>query len=172
MSERSPAMASLLADEASTRELGRRLGTTLQVGDVVALCGPLGAGKTTMAQGLSHGLDVPLSVAVRSPTFALCHEYPGREAVLHIDLYRLGSPDEAEDLGFRERVGGATVAIVEWADKHPELLPEHTIWIELEHHPAGRSVTIWGEDDIDGGGEQWTAIDRTPPWERFSSRWF
>ncbi len=118
-----PARRAHLADDPATRALGEGLARALDEGDVVALVGPLGAGKTTLAQGFAKGLDVPPGVRVRSPTFTLCNEVRGRRLMLHLDLYRLGSEDEAEALGFRERVGHEGVALVEWADRFPDLLP-------------------------------------------------
>ncbi len=176
----SVAQTALLVDDGATRLLGERVGRLCRDGDVIALCGPLGAGKTTFVQGLAKGLDVPRSVAVRSPTFALANEYPGRLAVLHIDLYRVASEAEAEDLGFGDRAGVVGVAVVEWADRLPDLLPGHALWIELDHAELGRRVIAWEPDEPLGiagielpaaaGEERWSEIDRTPPWERSSSR--
>ncbi len=107
-----------------TREAGRRLAALVRRGDLVFVCGPLGAGKTELVRGLADGLGADAS-EVASPTFALVHEYgpPGRPPVLvHADLYRLpGAPNRAaEDLGLAEaRESGAVVA-VEW----PEALEE------------------------------------------------
>lgn len=171
-----PGRSTWLADDAATRALGYALAHALDDGDVVALCGPLGAGKTTLAQGFAKGLDVPPNVRVRSPTFTLCNEVQGRRLLLHMDLYRLGSEDEAEALGFRERVGHDGVALVEWADRFPGLLPHHAIWISLEHEGAGRRVTVWEAEGGDprwidaislpgsGGGTPWTACTHTGPW--------
>jgi tRNA threonylcarbamoyl adenosine modification protein YjeE len=174
---RPPARTALLADDAATRALGQALALALCEGDVVALCGPLGAGKTTLAQGFAKGLDVPPSVRVRSPTFTLCNEVRGSQLLLHLDLYRLGGEDDAEALGFRERVGHEGVALVEWADRFPALIPADAIWIQLEHHENGRRVTVWEADGGDpswidalalpacGGGERWTTTERGGPWE-------
>ena len=169
----------MLVGEEATEELGRALGRSAGLGDVFALCGPLGAGKTTLTRGLAGGLDVPSSAGVRSPTFTLCNEYPGRLAVLHVDLYRLESEDEAEDLGLTERAGSEGVVIVEWADKLAALLPAHALWIELEHRDTARRVTLWGTEDGDPldpinlqEAGPWSPIDGTPPWARSRSRWF
>jgi tRNA threonylcarbamoyl adenosine modification protein YjeE len=171
-----PARTAWLPDDAATRALGEAIGRALGEGDVVGLCGPLGAGKTTLAQGVAKGLDVPPGVRVRSPTFTLCNELPGRTLLLHLDLYRLGGEDEAETLGFRERVGHEGVALVEWADRFPDLLPSDAIWIALEHEGDGRRVTVWEAEGGDpawidaielpagGGGERWTTCDRAGPW--------
>jgi len=175
------AWTAVLVDEGATRSLGAQLAAAVTQGEVIALCGPLAAGKTTFCQGLARGLGVPDETAVRSPTFTLCNEYAGRLPLLHLDLYRLGSEDEAEVLGFRERVGTEGVSVVEWADRFPNLFPLHTVWIQLEHLGARRQVTIWpGNSDLAttlpsltlptaGGDEQWTTDSRPLPWECSSS---
>ena len=175
------AWTAVLADESATRALGLQLAVVMERGEVLALCGPLAAGKTTFCQGLARGLGVPEEVAVRSPSFTLCNEYEGRLPVFHLDLYRLGSEDEAEVLGFRERVGTEGVSVVEWADLFPDLFPLHTVWIQLEHLGARRQVTIWpGNSELAatlpsftlpsaGGDEQWKAQPRPMPWECSSS---
>lgn len=133
-----------LVDAQATHELGEALGASLPEGSVLALCGPLGAGKTTLAQGLARGLGVPPSVRVRSPTFTVCNELAGRVPMLHLDLYRIGDPEEVEDLAAWERAGYEGVTVIEWADLFPELLPETTRWLQLEHDGDRRRVTWWG----------------------------
>jgi tRNA threonylcarbamoyladenosine biosynthesis protein TsaE len=130
-----------------TFRLGRRLGALLRPGDVVALAGELGAGKTCLIRGLAAGAGVARSAAVSSPTFTLVNEYPGdypgRVPFFHIDLYRLGSAEEAEGLGLEECLGGAGVAAVEWADRYPSLLPEDTLWIRLAYEsPTRRTLDL------------------------------
>jgi tRNA threonylcarbamoyladenosine biosynthesis protein TsaE len=100
--------------EGETRELGRALGRAARAGDVVALRGPLGAGKTVLAQGILEGLGCPGPHP--SPTFTLVRAYEGRLPAYHVDLYRLGPGAAAEDLGWEEILGGDGVAVVEWAD--------------------------------------------------------
>jgi len=100
-----------------TLALGRRLGRLLGAGDVVALSGPLGSGKTTLTKGLAEGLDVEEPRWVTSPTFVLIHEYPGRVPVYHVDAYRLAGASDAEALGVDELFFGDGVTIVEWADR-------------------------------------------------------
>ena len=85
-----------------TIALGRYLGRLLDAGDVVALVGDLGAGKTCLVQGIAQGLDVPESSYVRSPSFVILNIHPGRCDLFHLDLYRLGGEDEFEDLGFTD----------------------------------------------------------------------
>lgn len=155
----------ILPDAEATRSLGAEVAGRCREGDVIALCGPLGAGKTTWTQGFAEGLQV--TVPVRSPTFALCHEYEGRLPVLHIDLYRLGDAAAAEDLGFFDRVGSEGVAVVEWADRFPALIPGHALWLRLDHDGDGRRVTAWEPDEPIGITEVplgWTESSGPPPW--------
>ncbi len=101
------------ADE--TRALGERLGSRLCGGEVVLLCGDLGAGKTHFAQGVARGLGV--TSAVVSPTFTLAAHYEGRLPLVHYDLYRLAGADELLGLGFLELDDPRTVSLVEWGDR-------------------------------------------------------
>jgi len=157
-----------LRDPDATRALGRVLGGAVAGGDVIALVGPLGAGKTTLVQGIGEGVGVPPDVAVNSPTFAVCAEYPGTPALLHVDLYRLESAEEADAIGLPERLGEPdTLAVVEWADKIPEILPPHTLWIRLEAWESGRRVLLW---EGDGGDVSW-ATDIELPSADGDERW-
>lgn len=100
-------------------------------GDVFALRGDLGAGKTQFVKGFVAGLGS--SDPVTSPTFTLIHEYSGaRLPVYHFDFYRIETADEVARLGFGEYLFGDGVCIIEWADRFPELLPAGTRWISLE----------------------------------------
>jgi len=114
-----------------TRRLAARLGQALQVGDVIALTGPLGAGKTTFVQGLAEGMGVPAERHVSSPTFALVNEHPGRIDLVHVDFYRIRSAAELPELGIEEAYDRAATA-VEWAERFPEWLPEDTLCLTLE----------------------------------------
>lgn len=106
----------LSPSESHTHRVGALLAASLQPGDVIGLCGPLGAGKTTLVRGLAQGLGVPPEL-VRSPTFTLVHEYrSGRIPLFHIDLYRLAPTDE-DLLLLRETFDGEGVAVVEWWDR-------------------------------------------------------
>ena len=104
-----------------TRALGVRLGRWARASDIVACRGALGAGKTTFVQGFAEGLGVGSDGYVRSPTFALVHEYHGRTPLYHFDFYRLSGCTEVQDIGFEEYLADRGVVIVEWADKFPEL---------------------------------------------------
>ncbi|MFA6107684.1 MAG: tRNA (adenosine(37)-N6)-threonylcarbamoyltransferase complex ATPase subunit type 1 TsaE [Candidatus Latescibacterota bacterium] len=120
---------------AETRALGRELATRLAPGEVVALIGDLGSGKTCLAQGICEGLGVPDPVT--SPTFILINEYQGRRGtrvlpVYHLDLYRLAGPGELEDLGIEEYYYGEGICLVEWADRAAAQLPARHWEIRLE----------------------------------------
>ena len=97
--------------------LGEKIGKHLKVGDIVFLFGDLGAGKTTLTQGIARGLGVAKEEYVRSPTFTLVNQYKGNVPVYHIDLYRIASSHELEDLGLEEVFTSEGVSIVEWAEK-------------------------------------------------------
>ena len=113
-----------------TLALGRRFAATLRKGDVLALAGDLGSGKTQFVKGLASGLGIAREVT--SPTFTLIHEYPGGKFPLyHIDLYRLDSPEEAVKIGLDEYLDSDGVAVIEWADKFEQLIPAQARWVRL-----------------------------------------
>ena len=114
-----------------TRSLGFVLGLRARPGDVFLLSGPLGAGKTCLTQGIALGLGI--EGYVRSPTFVLMTRHTGRLILHHIDLYRIGSPEEAWDLGLDEQVFGSGVCVIEWAERAEELLPEDALWLEFSY---------------------------------------
>src|SRR5262245_24240295 len=107
----------------ATHSLGRRLGELLFPGAVVALTGPLGAGKTFLVRAIAEGLSVPDSRVVSSPTFVLIQEYAGRLPIYHFDTYRLKSVADFAELGVHEYFQGSGVCLIEWADRVTELLP-------------------------------------------------
>ena len=115
---------------AATRALAARLGSRLAPGDLVALRGELGAGKTEFVRGLALGLGVPAD-AVASPSFALAYEYQGRLTLVHLDLYRLSelSPEFLPDL--EDYLGGPQVIAVEWAERLGNLLPPDYLEVVL-----------------------------------------
>jgi tRNA threonylcarbamoyladenosine biosynthesis protein TsaE len=116
----------------ATRALAAALGRCLAPGDVLALKGELGSGKTEFVHGLAQGLEVPKAAAVASPSFVLVHEYPGRLPLAHIDLYRLERvpPEMLPDL--EEYLSGNGVAAVEWAERLGALLPVNYLEVQLE----------------------------------------
>lgn len=123
--------------------LGEELAPSLRVGDVLMLHGDLGAGKTTLTQGIAAGLGVV--GAVQSPTFTLVREHRGREMMLyHLDLYRLDDPDELEDLGYEVYLDPPDgVSVIEWPERAGDWLPERFTLVRIEHLGGDRRlVTI------------------------------
>jgi tRNA threonylcarbamoyladenosine biosynthesis protein TsaE len=114
-----------------TRALAALLGPLLAPGDVVALHGELGSGKTEFVHGLAQGLEVPPDQGVASPSFALIHEYRGRLLLIHLDLYRLENqpPEMLPDL--EDYLEGGGVVAVEWAERLAPLLPEDHLEVRL-----------------------------------------
>jgi len=127
-------LRSRAADE--TQAIGRALGGVLRrnrpAGAVIALNGPLGAGKTCFVGGLARGLGV--SGYVRSPTFMLVHEYHGPVPLFHVDLYRL-SPEDLSGIGLDEILDGPGVTVIEWADRAAGRLPAELLRIDFAVGP-------------------------------------
>jgi tRNA threonylcarbamoyladenosine biosynthesis protein TsaE len=131
------------ASEEASLEFGRSIGEGLEAGDVVALWGELGAGKTLLTRGIARGLGIPAEVRITSPTFTFINEYDGRLHLYHLDLYRISHPDELDTLPWREALYGAGVAVVEWPDRLGELVPAERLDILLEiTGDATRTFTI------------------------------
>lgn len=125
-----------LPDESATVACGVRLASGLRAGDVLALTGGLGAGKTHLTKGIVQGLGS--TVEVSSPTFSLVHEYPGgRVNVFHFDWYRLESDAELPGIGWQDYLDADGICIVEWADRFPMALPTGTQWLVMEERPGG-----------------------------------
>jgi tRNA threonylcarbamoyladenosine biosynthesis protein TsaE len=138
-----PESLTLTADSPDDLQaIGVRLGRLLVAGDVLALIGPLGAGKTTFVQGVARGLEVPADRHVASPTFALVNEHPGRVPLVHADLYRINDARELDELGLSDAYDRAAVAI-EWLDRFPDAAPGERLTIEIEIvADGGRRVTL------------------------------
>lgn len=115
----------------ATRALGRRLAAHLAPGDVLALYGDLGAGKTHLVKGIAEGLGLNPD-EVQSPTFVLVHEYPTDPPLYHFDAYRIEQPGEFERIGFGEYAAGDGVCVVEWPERIEGLLPRGTVRLRLE----------------------------------------
>jgi len=129
-----------------TLALGKKLGAQCGPGNVIALCGGLGAGKTHLAKGIATGLDLDPET-VGSPTFSLVQEYPGgRLPVFHFDFYRMESAEEVLALGWDDYLEAGGVCVVEWADLFPHLLPEGTQWWWLELSTTVRR-RAWQQSD-------------------------
>lgn len=114
-----------------TREVGSRIGHKLNAGDILALTGTLGTGKTTLIQGIAKGLEIPDNVT--SPTFTLINEYQGTLPMYHIDLYRLEDLAQIEDLGLFEYFKKGGITIIEWAEKLGDALPPDILKIEMSY---------------------------------------
>lgn len=140
----------ILPSLAATARLGQRLGELLQPGDLILLTGSLGAGKTTLTQAIGQGCGIPANCYITSPTYSLLHEYQGRLPLYHLDLYRLSSAAEIEELGFLDYLYGQGATVIEWPDRLGRLRP--TAYLEVDLRIAGEtSRTV----NISAVGEQW-----------------
>jgi tRNA threonylcarbamoyladenosine biosynthesis protein TsaE len=132
-------------DLAATESFGRRLARLLFPGAVVALVGPLGAGKTQLVRAIAEGLGITDSRIVSSPTFVLIQEYDARLPIYHFDTYRLKNPAEFANLGVEEYFAGDGVCLIEWADRVEKCLPPDHLRVELTiTGPTNRHFVIRG----------------------------
>jgi tRNA threonylcarbamoyladenosine biosynthesis protein TsaE len=115
--------------EAETADIAGELASVLKAGDVVAIYGPLGAGKTAFVRGLAAGLGA--RGPVRSPTFSLINEYRGRPPLIHIDFYRLSNKSEIDDLGWTDYLNSDCVVAIEWAERVQESLPSKRFEVHI-----------------------------------------
>ena len=123
-----------IKNEEETRRFGLDLAHELKAGDVVALIGDLGTGKTALTRYIAEGLGI--TARVNSPTFTIVKEYrEGRLPLFHFDVYRVSDPDAQFNIGADEYFYGDGVCVVEWADLIEELLPEDTRYIYIEYGP-------------------------------------
>lgn len=127
-----------------TELLGERLAQQLKGGEVLALFGGMGMGKTAFTRGLAHGLDVQEPVS--SPTFALVNEYAGRLPLYHFDMYRVTSWDNLYSTGFFDYLETGGVLVIEWSENIEEALPENTVKIifKRENGENDREIEIEG----------------------------
>ena len=138
------------ADE--TRTLGQKLGAAITQPLAIALIGDLGSGKTAFVQGLAVGLEVPADYYITSPTFTLINEYPGRLPLFHVDLYRLETIRDLEDIGLDELYYGRAVLAIEWADKLPDdpFDAYLTMTFEIIDDTSRKiSIVAYGQNGID-----------------------
>lgn len=127
------------ADE--TIELGKKIGSMLQPGAIIAMEGALAAGKTTITKGIAEALEIDESIT--SPTFTLISQYEGRLPLYHMDVYRLDSSEDFINLGVEDLIYGEGVSIIEWSEKVKDELPVYTIVLRLELTDDGdRKITI------------------------------
>lgn len=117
--------------EKETFELGFSIGKEAEPGEVYALSGDLGVGKTVFTKGVAAGLEV--KEQVNSPTFTIVQVYEsGRLPFYHFDVYRIGDPEEMDEIGYEDYFYGEGLCLVEWADLIEELMPEDTKWVTIE----------------------------------------
>ncbi|MCF6113760.1 tRNA (adenosine(37)-N6)-threonylcarbamoyltransferase complex ATPase subunit type 1 TsaE [Mesorhizobium muleiense] len=133
-----------LADEAATARLGEDLAMSLRPGDVLALRGDLGAGKSSLARALIRAMTDDAGLDVPSPTFTLVQSYEARVPVHHFDLYRLSAASELDELGFDEALAQGA-ALVEWPERAEAYLPKTAVLIELVHQDDGRLARLSGQ---------------------------
>lgn len=139
----------LLVDEAATKALGRDLGRLLMPGDVIALSGPLGAGKSCFARAaIAERTD---EENAPSPTFGLVHTYPVDDgppgfSIWHFDLYRLDRPEDVRELGLEEALD-RDACLIEWPERVAHLLPQSTLLVKISLEGDGRSARLLGNND-------------------------
>lgn len=134
-----------------TIEIGKKIGSLLKKGDILAMQGTLAAGKTTITKGIAESLGV--TDVITSPTFCLISEYEGKMPLYHFDVYRLEGSEDFINLGAEDMIYGDGVSIIEWSEKIMDELPSSTIIIRLETDSSdnsSRKITIenWPYDSI------------------------
>lgn len=132
----------LLRGEEATIRAGEAIGRLLSPGDLVLLDGELGSGKTTLVRGVARALGA--KEAVTSPTYAIMNEYTGPVPIVHIDLYRLVSPEQLPEIGFEDYLDGSAIVLVEWPDRLGEWRREARVSIRLAHEAGGRRMWCEG----------------------------
>ena len=137
-----------------TQTLGEKLGKTLKRGDVIALVGALGTGKTCLTQGIARGIGIAPDEVVNSPSYILINEYNGAIPIYHIDLYRLENSEEIAELGLSEYIESDGICIIEWAERMSDLLPDTCIKIHItladtnaSHSSEVRELTSQNPED-------------------------
>jgi len=121
---------------------GEKLAKRLRPGDVIALSGNLGSGKTTFTKGIGKGLGVKDSMRINSPTFVLLKEYSGKVPLYHLDLYRLDDLKEIENLAIEEYIYGDGVTVIEWAERMRRLLPKRRIEVKFKIRDENKREVI------------------------------
>jgi len=146
-------MEVLLKSVEETLRFGERLGKLLKAGDIIALTGELGSGKTTLVKGIARGMGVKDPRHVNSPSFVILKEHKGRIPLYHFDVYRLDDPSSMDTVGYKDFFYGSGASVIEWANKIRELLPDEYLDMEL---------TVTGEDSrrlvVEGRGRRYDQI--------------
>lgn len=136
----------LTTSDQETINLGRKLGAGLREGDVIAMSGELGSGKTWFTKGVAFGLGVPEESIITSPSFAFVNKYTGRCPLFHMDIYRLGEISDFLSAGLDEYFYENGVVVLEWADRWPRILPEWSLKVKFEIvDDQTRSITFSGD---------------------------
>jgi tRNA threonylcarbamoyladenosine biosynthesis protein TsaE len=162
ISARRSVMILLSRSPEETFRIGKILAGGLEAGDVVALTGELGSGKTCLTQGIASGLGVPGDYAVTSPTFTLINEYPGRQVDLyHLDVYRLTGCADLAEMGYDEYLSGRGVMVIEWAEKVLEAVPDDALFVvmtymeenvrKIELSGCRERIGLWEKTLTEGG---------------------
>ena len=134
-----------------TLRIGRIIGKTASSGEVIALVGELGTGKTCLTQGIARGLAVPEAYPITSPTFTLINEYPGKLDLYHFDIYRLEGVKDLEDMGYEDYFYGEGVTVIEWAERSMPLLPAGTLFVYLAYRGENdRELILTGNNELIG----------------------
>ena len=141
--QHSTAFSTVSRSAAQTRAWGKKLGRLLRGGEIIGLSGELGSGKTCFVRGMAEGLQVAKEAWIRSPTFTLINEYDGRLPLYHIDLYRVGSRKEMEELNLREYLFSDGVSVIEWFEHLPEDEVDEWLQIDFEHGGGNRRKLIF-----------------------------
>ncbi len=136
-----------------TKRIGEMIGRSAEPGDVVLFTGDLGAGKTTMSQGIAAGLGIMNDVT--SPTFTLMQIYQGTMPLYHLDVYRLNSEEEALDIGLEDVLYGDGLCLMEWAEQFPNLWPDDYLLVRIE-----RSEETIRDMELTGVGAGEVLLDR------------
>lgn len=136
-----------------TKKLGKKMAERAKPGDVFTLVGDLGVGKTVFTQGIAEGLGI--DEPVNSPTFTIVQEYEsGRIPFYHFDVYRIGDPEEMDEIGFDDYIYGDGLCLIEWADLIEDILPEKRVAIRIEKDLEKgfdyRRITIDGLEEVNG----------------------
>ncbi|HOC59936.1 MAG: tRNA (adenosine(37)-N6)-threonylcarbamoyltransferase complex ATPase subunit type 1 TsaE [Syntrophaceae bacterium] len=142
MNEQSKNFEILSENAGRTVCVGLAIGKKAGAGDIFALSGELGAGKTCWTGGLARGLGVGEEYPIVSPTFTLVNEYPGRCPLYHFDVYRLKQAGDLDDLGYEEYLSGKGVMVVEWAEKIADALPSEAIWVHFSYIDENRRKIV------------------------------
>lgn len=145
-----------VSKEEETLRIGEAIGKLLKPGDIIALMGELGAGKTVLVKGIARGLGVEEEPS--SPTFVIMNAYQGRIPLYHFDLYRISGIGELEGIGYEDYFFGDGVSVVEWAERAEGVFPEETIRIEIRI-PEGEGSNPEAEREIKiQGNEKWLSL--------------